>query len=234
VQSVQARVRAARDAQSAFFNGLVDTGLMTRAEFTAKVIEIGRNPNTDAFEVFAEVFRAKREALHAQAAALANSTEMLVTVRAKLDPLVGDVQLLQVPGYYEKSADDLRDDQSRARSAEMDRLRVEFEASQRVVTALHELEAKNASIRSAARAALGKLEQRMRDLREFLRGVLDEHAALLESVLAEAPAANADLTPAARQLWSDLRRLRDDVELARALPDALGGVNLDDPFAAVD
>jgi hypothetical protein len=234
VQAIRERVSAARDAQQAFFNGLVKANLMTMSEFTAKVIEIGRNRDADPFAVFADTFRSKREALHQQAAQLAAATEMLVTVRATLDPLVGDEQLLQVPGYYEKSAEDLHDDQTRARSAEMDRLRVEFDASQKVAAALHEIEAKNASIRGAARGALEKLGLRAGKLREFVDSVVGEKVKMLESVLAGAPSANANLGPAEQKLWSDLRRLRDDIQLIRSLPDALPDPSAEDPFAAVE
>ncbi len=225
VAALQADVRAARVAQKTFYEQLISAELLTPEEFTSAVLRVGGGfdeatqqdiEGEDPLAVFGELFQSKLHALEEQARALA-AEEHVVTVRAVLDPLVGPPQLLQVPNYYEKSDDDLEDDRRRARTVEFERLKAEFEAAQKLSTAINEVLEKRGSFADAAKTAWNKLRADVRELGDWLEArarVLEQRA---KSALEAKPADSGALSAEELQFWKDLAAFAEDLKSLRSI-----------------
>lgn len=208
-QAFQQKVGAFAARQQEFVNGLVGSperpGMFTRGELTA-VITSADGP----YARFAARLKEKLDGLSGRARGFAESKDdVLVTVRARVEPEVGSAQWLQVPGYWEKSGDAPATDESRSRSAEMEKLRAEFAAAQRVAAMIGELRARGSvvsdNLQGFVRSALDGIERRLREL-------VDARRQLFDDVLARRPAAFA--TDEERAFWDAAKELRDVVDAA--------------------
>jgi hypothetical protein len=183
--------------------------------------------------LIAEV-QARRHALIEKARAAHDpKKDVLVTVRAVLDPQVGAVQLLQVPGYYEKSKDDLADDLERARNKEFDRLKAEYDASRNVADSIRELQEKRGELRDALRAGLDTARERLRGLERSLDELIEARATIVRDALAGTPPDTGALTPEEQEAWTSLMGFVSDVRALRALVDDFPDEGAVDPLAAL-
>lgn len=150
-------------------------------------------------------------AARARSAAAAH-TDILVTVRARLQPAIGLEQWLQVPGYWEKKGDQPADDASRTLSPESEQLRAEFAAAARLAIVLREARQGGAAIGADLRLALGATRDRMvARLREFA----EARGRPLHALLERKPAKLDGLPDAERRFWEALTTLASDVEFSR-------------------
>ena len=138
--------------------------------------------------------------------------DVLVTVRARLQPQIGLEQWLQVPGYWEKRGDQPADDTSRFLSAETEQLRVEFAAAARLELALRELRRSGAALGADLRLAVGAARDR---LVARLRELADGRGRPLHAMLEHKPAALDGRPAAEREFWTALAKLAEDVDVAR-------------------
>jgi hypothetical protein len=144
--------------------------------------------------------------------AAAEHRDVLVTVRARLQPAIGLEQWLQVPGYWEKKGDQPADDTSRFLSAETEQLRAEFAAASRLEIALRELRRSGAAIGADLRLAVAAARDR---IIARLRELADSRGRPLHALLERKPE-KLDGRPAAeREFWAALAKLSAAIDAAR-------------------
>jgi hypothetical protein len=165
--------------------------------------------------------------------------DVLVTVRARLQPAIGLEQWLQVPGYWEKKGDEPANDLTRNCSFEAERLRAEFAAAARIAGELRDLkragDAIAADLRLAVETTRDRMVTRMRELAEgrgrTLAGLRERGPKELDALAAEerefwtALATLIDLLKSSRDEWRDLVIAAESRSPRDQLADVVGAID---------
>jgi hypothetical protein len=200
----QERVGKFANMQQRFTNALVGTvkapGLVARGELLPMMRQEG-----GLWRGFQVRLESELAALEQRAREFtAKEDEVLVTVRARLEPEVGPPQWLQVPGYWESNGDEPADVENSS-SAELRKLRAEFAAAKDVAAMIDELRATGSLVLSDLG---GLLDAARADVEKRWRELVLRRKELLDQLLAGAPADDAAISDDERAFWTALAAWR--------------------------